>query len=379
MSPADHLLIFGASARAAAFSALRAGRRPWCADLFADADLLGRCPAVRLPGRYPEGFLQVIEDDVAGPWMFTGGLENHPGLVGRLAAQRRLLGNGPDVLACIRSPDVLARAARAAGIPAPRLLGDGARVPGGRWLVKPLAGSGGTGIRFLDDSPSRPTGEVYLQEHVEGVPAAALFVAAGGAARLLGLSRQLVGEAFLHAPGFRYCGSIGPLPVAQGLGDGLARLGDELAWQTRASGLLGVDGILREGAFWPIEVNPRYTASVEVIEQGTGLRALDWHCRACEGVLPAEPVPPPQGLLIAKAILYGRQHGTFPREGPWRPTLDSPPPVEELPDFADVPHAGDRLAPGRPVLTLFARGATVAECLEVLRHRAAETERWLHR
>jgi len=32
------VLIVGASARAAAFSALRAGLRPWCADLFADLD-----------------------------------------------------------------------------------------------------------------------------------------------------------------------------------------------------------------------------------------------------------------------------------------------------------------------------------------------------
>ncbi len=40
MASPQHLLIFGASARAAAFSALRAGLQPWCADLFADADAL---------------------------------------------------------------------------------------------------------------------------------------------------------------------------------------------------------------------------------------------------------------------------------------------------------------------------------------------------
>ena len=44
----EHLLLFGASVRAAAFSALRAGLRPWCADLFGDADLQARCPALAL-------------------------------------------------------------------------------------------------------------------------------------------------------------------------------------------------------------------------------------------------------------------------------------------------------------------------------------------
>src|SRR5262245_28665656 len=63
----DNLLIFGASVRAAAFSALRAGMRPWCADLFADADLRGRCPAMQLPGRYPLDFLKLIDSEVPGP------------------------------------------------------------------------------------------------------------------------------------------------------------------------------------------------------------------------------------------------------------------------------------------------------------------------
>ena len=55
-APTDNLLIFGASTRAAAFSALRAGLRPWCADLFGDADLVSRCPTIRMPaGDYPHG------------------------------------------------------------------------------------------------------------------------------------------------------------------------------------------------------------------------------------------------------------------------------------------------------------------------------------
>ena len=42
------LVIIGASARAAAFSAHRAGMRPWCVDLFGDADLARRFPVRRV-------------------------------------------------------------------------------------------------------------------------------------------------------------------------------------------------------------------------------------------------------------------------------------------------------------------------------------------
>ena len=42
------VLILGTSCRAAAFSALRAGLRPRCADYFGDRDLAAVCPVVRI-------------------------------------------------------------------------------------------------------------------------------------------------------------------------------------------------------------------------------------------------------------------------------------------------------------------------------------------
>src|SRR5438094_10464728 len=99
MPSSQPIVIFGASVRAAAFSALRAGLQPWCADLFADADLQARCPATRLAGAYPEGFEALAAGDWPGPWLYTGGLENHPALVQRLAQRRPLWGNDETVLA----------------------------------------------------------------------------------------------------------------------------------------------------------------------------------------------------------------------------------------------------------------------------------------
>src|ERR1700730_13118688 len=92
-SPPD-IIIFGASVRAAAFSALRAGLRPWCADLFQDEDLQACCSTQQVSTvGYPKDFEAIAKLGPPGPWMYTGGLENHPTLIERISDKRFLWGN----------------------------------------------------------------------------------------------------------------------------------------------------------------------------------------------------------------------------------------------------------------------------------------------
>src|SRR5437870_12500656 len=138
MDSSEHVLLIGASVRAAAGSALRAGLRPWCVDLFADADLAAACPARRLPGKYPHGFIAAAAAAPAGPWLYTGGLENWPTLVGRLARARPLWGNGPQVLRAVRRPDNVPQLLKERGLPCPGLHAPHAMVPRSDcWLRKP--------------------------------------------------------------------------------------------------------------------------------------------------------------------------------------------------------------------------------------------------
>src|ERR1051325_6805760 len=91
-SMSAHVIILGASTRAAAFSAARAGLSPWCVDLFADADLSRRFPVRKVPlADYPHALLAALNDAPPGPVIYTGGLENHPSLLERIA--RPLWGN----------------------------------------------------------------------------------------------------------------------------------------------------------------------------------------------------------------------------------------------------------------------------------------------
>jgi predicted ATP-grasp superfamily ATP-dependent carboligase len=379
LDDAGNLILFGASTRAAAFSALRAGFRPWCADLFADADLQARCPAMRLPGAYPEGFLDWIGAELPGPWMYTGGLENRPYLVERMARRRPLWGNDCPVLLRARNPDLVRVAALAAGLPAPAFKEFFRRSPSGRWLVKPIWGLGEP-IHFWTaaDADDRPSPLVYLQEFIEGESQSAVFCAEGNRAHLLGVSRQLVGEGFLHAAPFRYCGSVGPLRPEPAQRQVLERFGSILARKCGLRGLFGVDGIVRDGAFWPVELNPRYTASVEVLEYALGLSAMAWHRAA---FVPSAPRPAPPAdeptPCVGKAVAFARDDLRFPDDGPWNDVLRSPPILSEPPAFADIPHPGTTIKAGWPILTLFARAGAPDACLDALRHTAADLDRLL--
>ena len=206
---------------------------------------------------------------------------------------------------------------------------------------------------------------VYFQEYLEGESQAALFCGDGKRAVLLGVSRQLVGLDWLHAAPFRYCGSVGPLQPEPAQRRNLETLGAALARRCRLRGLFGVDGIVRDGAFLPVEVNPRYTASVEILEYGCAFSGAGLAPRRLRpDRSPAGAARGDPTACIGKAVLFAKDALTFPDDGPWNAVLRSPPPLAEPPPFADIPHPGTRIKAGRPVLTFFVRAETADACLD---------------
>lgn len=343
----EPLVIIGASARAAAMSARRGGYQPMCADLFADADLAARCP-VRRVERYPHGLADAISDYPSAPWLYTGGLENQPALVDRLAAARPLLGNPGHVLRRVRDPRQLSLALESSACRFPdwRSTADG--LPrDGSWLRKGYRSAGGLQVEpWTAATPDAAAGKHYFQRRLDGLPAAALYVAARGRSILLGVSEQLLAK-------YRYAGSMGPLELNDLHEAALADLGERLASEFELTGLFGVDVLLGDDGVYAVDVNPRYPASAEALERAGGFSAVGLHAQACRnGVLPAAPRLA-KDACFGKAILFaGRPcvaHSAFTRQaqavfnhGPW-------------PDIADVPAQSSSIAAGWPVMTVFAR------------------------
>lgn len=388
------LLIVGASARAAAQSALRARLRPIGLDLFADRDLAAIAPAHRIdPARYPEGFEALAAGLPPGPFLYTGALENHPDLIERLSRTRPLWGNSGATLRAVRDPVQLADALRRAGFPGPRVRLDPDGLPrDGTWLVKPLASAGGRGIAPLgpDFRPSRRA--CYFQERIEGPSYSAVLLAEARGATLIGLTRQWIGRS--GAP-FAYRGSLGPWPASEALRFQIEGAGRALASTFGLVGLFGLDLIVAEGQPWLVEVNPRYTASVEVLELALGRALLAEHRRACDppmsrnfktsGLRESPRLPVQAGTksrdarratgVVGKAILFAERPCVLADATPGRWPRSRRP--FAVPPRADIPGPGTRFEAGDPVLTVLARGADAHHCRERLRRSLRTWERRL--
>lgn len=394
------VIIVGASTRAAAFSALRAGLAPFCVDLFADADLAARVPCRRVTAAdYPQSLPQLLAEMPSASWMYTGALENHPRLIARMARVRPLWGIGPRTLSCVRLPWYLADVLTRAGVPHPetRLTPDQLD-PNRQWLQKPVASAGGLGIAFWDGRRP-PTMRLWTwQEYIAGEPLSLLFVGRPNAAPLfLGATRMLVGEPTFAAAPFRYCGSIGPLPLDPPRLAQAQHIGQTLAAIPGMLGLFGVDCIDRAGRLHVIEVNPRTTAAAEVLEYAQGIRTLALHAQAFGAELPTTPEPPrvsdspiahrptdtpahtpttqESDPVVGKAILYARTRFRFPERGPWTDTLTNPPDPCLPPDFADIPYPGTVIERGWPILTIFATASSISACQAQLQAQALAVER----
>jgi predicted ATP-grasp superfamily ATP-dependent carboligase len=366
----EHLIILGASTRAAATSARRAGLVPWCADLFADADLQRIATVQKVPyDEYPAGLLRALECAPPGPVLYSGALENRPDLIGRI--DRPLWGNSATVLRAARSPARWEALLRAHGIACPQTAHEPRR--DGDWLIKPHRSAGGVGIARYRGEPFHPRTH-FLQQRIDGEPCSAIYLGtANHDAVLLGVTKQLIGIPWLNAKPFQYCGTIGPTSIDGATKTQWQRLGSALA-KLGLRGLFGVDAILRDGLPWPVEINPRYTASIEILERSQARAFLTLH----RGVFEGQAVPiseQDQGNGVwAKAILFARRDFTFPAEVSWLASLEGGQDLDAA-LFADIPHPGQLIEQGWPILTLFARGSSEMECTAQMQGRATELER----
>ena len=370
----ETLLIVGASARAAAQSAIRAGYKVAAVDLFADVDLQAICPTWRV-NDYPQGLIAAAAQAPPGPWLYTGGLENHPEVVAAISEQRELLGNAADVLRVCRDPFAFRLECFVCSLGFVSWCEIPGEVPDeGKWMLKPRASAGGQGMKLYEKGPypvAPPTH--FWEEFKEGHTQSAVYVADERGWCLLGVTEQLTGAEWTGARGFQYAGSIGPLTLATDVVDEYEIIGLNLRIAFGLRGLFGVDTVLSpEGELFPIELNPRYTASIEILERSLGFDAIGAHVRACRGgdLPPREYDGTSCERSCGKAILYAREaveiSDDFAR---WCLEINA---GREWPMLADLPATGTKIEQGQPILTIFAEGKCTASARFALRKLADE-------
>ena len=369
------ILIIGASARAAAFSAIRAGLRPIAMDLFNDWDLAQSCQAVAIED-YPRESVEMAAQFPGIPWMYCGGFENVPNLVAKISETHPLWGNASETLRRIRNPFHLTKTLQNDGFHVPTIREIPPRKSERIWLIKRLHSSGGTGICVYNPAESTTAvDDRYFQEFIRGTSISVLFVAARGQARLLGITKQLHGQQWGVASDFPYVGSIGPFVLDKEQRSRIQELGTFLAATFPLRGLFGVDAILNQHGFWPVDVNPRFPASSEILERVFDFNALAVHVAACQtGQLPSE-VKPQTSRCHGKAIVFAEE--TCVVSNVLRKPCSAVHKPNIWPQIADIPRAGVCQQRGDPIMTVFATGPNVETVEQQLMKCVATTRQQL--
>lgn len=290
---------------------------------------------------------------------YSGGFENFPELLGALAEKFELLGNPPDTLAQVRDPRQLQDAVAAVGMKTPLILAPGSTPdPGKDWLRKPVKSGAGGGIEpwegVVPDDPDH-----IVQQRIEGIPQSVSFIANGREARIFAFSEQLIGNADFGADGYQYVGNLLLPEPDRELIENLEALANHLTRSFGLVGLNGIDFIQQDSQIYILEVNGRYSASMELYEDALGQSIFGWHAAGCRG----EPLPElpnlPEKKVYGKAAVISRRHGILKDTAGWA----------EM-GRRDVQRPGMLMFPKFPICFVTASADNRDACYAILKEKA---------
>ena len=404
------IVLIGASTRPLIASCLAGGCVPVAFDFFADWDgqqLVQEAGCAGASLTKVERYADLVEYDWASlgdAAILAGGAELRPELVAAVGGQLPLLGAGEDTLTAIADPIRWLQVLKEARCRVPESRRD---LPVGRegdWLVKQRGSCGGSGVRAVGSEIENSDADCYYQKKIAGESFSAVLVSRrqgeGDVERtiLLGCTRQWLAADFDDGRSkgdqdwraFAYRGSVGPIAISETVKKQVGRIANVLAREFSLAGGWGMDFILdAEGQVWPVDLNPRITASAELFETSIAnsscgfCSVVDLHLSACEyacgrSIKDFETLAG-EGIVGQGKRCYEAKRFLF-FDGPEVFEMDQAK-FQLLSrlcvrDFfqarqagvsiADVPAVGDRIAPGRPLMTIRSRAKTEAEAVVLL-------------
>jgi len=362
------VLIAAVSGRALAASARRAGYVPLVTDFFGDQDTLDIADGrhVRLDelerGIDENALFRALEklSELRAPLgvVCGSGFESKTQLLQRLAQRWRLFGNSAETVAKVKNPEVLSSICADLAIPFPECSLVEPAAPGD-WLAKRKGGAGGSHIRSALQAQS-VGGEIYFQRKVSGTAVAALFLADGERASVLGFSGQW-SLPTPHQP-YRYGGAVRPATLAPRTANLLSAAVQRLAASMSLIGLNSADFLVDGELFWLLEINPRPGATLDIFElPERSLFAL--HMAACAGKLDTTSRYPDGAK--ASAIVYAEND-------------ISSVPALDWPDWtADRPTADSAIKAGQPVCTVYACASSPTAARTITDERRKMVLAWM--
>lgn len=321
-------------------AARNVGLQPLVIDLFADLDTQHCAEAFSRVESLAEAYLApavdyFIERYAVADVVYGSGFECHPASLFYLSRRLNVLGNDPDVFARQLDKRVFFSALRQLAIPYPEV---SFSAPNGEdWLLKPLAGQGGIGIRrYCAEDEGRSS---YWQKFQAGASHSALFLADGLRARIIGFNTQWTVR-LSDADEFVFSGVINHADLPE------PRKLEIFGWLQRIvpafglKGLCSLDFIHANGRNYVLEVNPRPSASMQLYDADLLAR----HMRVCAGQRLADSEDMGQGVEPkGYRVVYADRDLVVPESFDW-------------PEWcADLPQPSITCRQGQPICGIISR------------------------
>jgi len=399
------ILILGASCRAAAQRAAIAGFQSHAFDQFVDRDLIDCSQTGQLDT------LDGTETQWRKPhWngttmLLAGGMEHRPELVDRLRTHGLRCGVTGWMLRELRDVNHWQSWARCSGIGFPETRFS---IPKGTnpsnhppdssdtgWLRKRRNGAGGIGVTvesFSSNADAADEPQYYWQRRLDGICIGVSFLSDAVRNHTLGSVVSLTQEDIWGPEPFSYRGSISSTPLPPVIQQQLDRFGDIVRREVGHRGLWQADFIVSEDRLSLLEINPRWSSSMELLD-ALGQMAIpgrdvsepqnsfvEWHVRS----LGDSPVSIVQEELsndaktkccIGKCIVYAQHDQHIDDElleSWWKNRWHGS--VQELVAgvrYADIPPIPFTIERGYPILSCFALGNSAGAIVKQLRDAAS--------
>ncbi len=242
------------------------------------------------------------------------------------------------------------------------------------WIAKNLKSAGGTGIARLtvDDDMCNSNG-IYYQRLVEGESIGAVFLSMqDGRSRLIGIARHITGESLFRQKEFLFGGMVYPAAVRGDAVDGetlkaIERFGRAVSMASGMWGWWGADFIVNRNKVYFLEINPRPTASLELVAIAHGLDIVGIQAQAMASARgetgaarkwPVELLPEPEEHF-ATAVIYADKDIRVIDQQRWFDMW-----------ARDIPAEGRTVKKGEPALSFYSKGPNADECMLEIREKA---------
>ena len=171
---------------------------------------------------------------------------------------------------------------------------------GSDWILKDLGSSGGRGIKKTVGRKSRNS--EYFQKQLSGTTVSLSFFADGKNFIPLGYSKPATIQQS-NLP-FVFCGLDGPIELDNSIDQEALRISKLIVQKFKLKGFNGIDFLVFNRAVYFIDLNPRITASFEILQESYNFCFFEKHIHLT-GRSPANTLIPKSFPVIQKKIFSG--------------------------------------------------------------------------